>query len=197
MYLAGIPLVLVTYVLQFGDWVTGNEVLRDAAPSRPDDPVDIDLGRSHLALAIRNFASALVSPFLSIQGTLWTGVQVVVATRWKEGPRAMRDLHSGLMSYYLMGLPIMFFLLPLLSALKPLLGIAMSLTLVTSGFACAYIGMAIPRDAANRGAALLTGIALALFDPWIGLLVGIGAWLLLVGRDSAGATASASGAGDM
>ncbi len=182
MYLAGIPLVLVTYILQFGDWVTGNEVLREAAPARPDDPVDINESRSHLALAIRNFASALACPFLSIQGTLWTGVQVVVANRWKEGPRAMPDLHSGLMSYYLMGLPVIFFLLPLLTALKPLLGVAMSLTLVTSGFACAYIGMAIPKDAANRGAALLTGIAIALFDPWIGLAVGVGGWLLLVGH---------------
>ncbi|MBB1087026.1 hypothetical protein H4F99_00830 [Lysobacter sp. SG-8] len=184
MYLAGLPLVLITYVIQFGDWVTGNEVLREAQPSRPDDPVDINPGRSHLVLAIRNAASALVAPFFTTQGTLWTGVHVIVANRWKQGPRAMRDLHSGLMSYYLMGLPFIYFLLPLLTALKPLLGIALSLTLVLTGFACAYIGMAIPRDNIARGAALLTGAALALFAPWVGLLVGIAACVLLVGRET-------------
>ncbi len=181
MYLAGIPLVLITYVIQFGDWVTGDAVIREAAPARPDDPVDINTSRSHLALSIRNALSALVTPFFTTQGSLWTGVHVIVVKRWKEGPRAVPDLHSGLISYYLMGLPFIYFMLPLLTALKPLLGIALSLTLVLTGFACAYIGMAIPRDASARGAAMLIGAALALLDPWLGLTVGVATCLLLVG----------------
>ena len=183
MYVNSIPLVLITYVIQFGDWVTGDEVLREAMPSRKDDPVEIDSNRSHLALAIRNFGSALVAPFFPTQGTLWTGVHVIVVNRWKEGPGAMRDLHSGMLSYYLMAIPFIYFLLPLLTGLKPLLGIALSLTLVLSGFACAYIGMTIPRDATSRGTALLTGTALAVFEPWLGLLVGISACLLMVGLE--------------
>jgi hypothetical protein len=183
MYLKGIPLVLITYVIQFGDWVTGDEVLREAMPSRKDDPVDIDSNRSHLALAIRNFGSALVAPFFPTQGTLWTGVHVIVVNRWKEGPQSVRDLHSGMISYYLMAIPFIYFLLPLLTGLKPLLGIALSLTLILSGFACAYIGMTLPRDAISRGTALLVGTAIAVFEPWIGLLVGVSACLLLVGLE--------------
>lgn len=183
MYVAGIPLVLITYVIQFGDWVTGNAVLQEASDMRPDDPVDINPNRSHLALAIRNAASALLAPFFSTQGSLWTGVHVIIVKRWKEGPTVVPNLDSGMISYYLMGLPFIYFLLPLLTALKPLLGIALSLTLVLTGFACAYIGMAIPRDTASRGAALLTGTALALLDPWLGLLVGIATCVLLVGRE--------------
>lgn len=183
MYLKGIPLVLITYVIQFGDWVTGDEVLREAMPSRKDDPVDIDSNRSHLALAIRNFGSALVAPFFPTQGTLWTGVHVIVVNRWKEGPQSVRDLHSGMISYYLMAVPFIYFLLPLLTGLKPLLGIALSLTLILSGFACAYIGMTLPRDAISRGTALLVGTAIAVFEPWIGLLVGVSACLLLVGLE--------------
>jgi len=181
MYWSAIPLVLVTYIIQFGDWVTGNEVLRDGMKARTDDPADIDTTRSHIALAIRNFVSALVAPFFATQGSLWTGVHVMVVQRWKEGPAQMPTLQSGLMSYYLMGLPIIYFLLPLLTGLKPLLGIALSLTLVLSGFACAYIAMAIPRTATGRGTALLIGTALAVFEPWLGLLIGIGATLLLTG----------------
>jgi hypothetical protein len=185
MFLAGIPLVLITYIIQFGDWVTGNEVIREAQPSRPDDPIRIDPTRSHLSLALRNLGAGLIAPFFTTQGSLWTGVHVLVVNRWKQGPHAMRDLHSGLLSYYLMGLPFIYFLLPLLTALKPLLGIALSLTLMLTGFACAYVAMAIPRDNISRGAALLTGAALALFQPWIGLLVGIAACVLLVGREPA------------
>jgi len=181
MYWSAIPLVLVTYIIQFGDWVTGNEVLRDGMQVRTDDPADIDTTRSHIALAIRNFISALVAPFFATQGSLWTGVHVLVVQRWKQGPAQMPTLQSGLMSYYLMGLPIIYFILPLLTGLKPLLGIALSLTLVLSGFACAYIAMAIPRTATGRGTALLIGTALAVFEPWLGLLIGIGATLLLTG----------------
>lgn len=199
MYLQCLPLVLITYVIQFGDWVTGDAVLREAQPSRPDDPIDIQPNRAHLALAIRNFGSGLVAPFFPTQGTLWTGVHVVVVTRWKEGPRAIGDLHSGLISYYLMALPFIYFMLPLLTGLKPLLGIALSLTLILTGFACAYIGMSIPRDASARGSALLTGAALAVFEPWIGLLIGIAACVFLVGLDhdrpaaEAGASAPPTG----
>ena len=181
MYWSAIPLVLVVYIIQFGDWVTGNEVLRDGMKVRSDDPADIDTTRSHIALAIRNFVSALVAPFFATQGSLWTGVHVLVVQRWKEGAAQVPTLQSGLMSYYLMGLPIIYFLLPLLTGLKPLLGIALSLTLVLSGFACAYIAMAIPRTATGRGTALLIGTALAVFEPWLGLLIGIGATLLLTG----------------
>ena len=184
MYVAGLPLVLITYVIQFGDWVTGDEVLVAAAPSRPDDPVTIDATSAHLSLALRNFASALVAPFFTTQGSLWTGVHVLVVKRWAAGPASMRDLHSGMISYYLMALPIIYFLLPLLTALKPLLGIALSLTLILSGFACAYIGMTLPRDASSRGAALLTGAGLALLEPWQGLLLGIVVCVALVGRDT-------------
>ncbi len=192
MYWNAIPLVLIAYVIQFGDIVTGTEVLRSAAPSRADDPVDINVARTHLALALRNAGSALVTPFFPTQGMLWTGVHVVIVQRWKQGPRQMRDLHSGLISYYLMGLPLAYFVLPLLTGLKPLLGIALSLTLVLTGFACAYIAMAIPRSNASRGTALLIGAAIAMFEPWIGLAIGIAASFLLVGFERDGAHAGAT-----
>ncbi|MEO7013811.1 MAG: hypothetical protein ABI127_05825, partial [Dokdonella sp.] len=59
--------------------------------------------------------------------------------------------------------------------------IALSLTLLLTGFACAYIAMAIPKNNATRGTALLIGAALAMFPPWIGLGVGVAASLLLTG----------------
>ncbi|MBJ6978382.1 MULTISPECIES: hypothetical protein [unclassified Luteimonas] len=195
MYVDALPLVLLTYVITFGDWVTGEAVIRDAQPARPDDPIRIDARRSHLVLAVRNAASGLFAPLFPTQGALWAGVHVVVVSRWRQGPKAMRDLHSGLISYYMMGLPVIYFLLPLLTGLQPLLGVALAITLVTTGFACAYIGMGIARTNAERGSAVLGGVALSLFDPWIALAAAVACWWLLVGREPRTA-ASAPGAAE-
>ena len=118
MYLAGIPLVLITYVIQFGDWVTGDAVLREADPSRPDDPVDINPSRSHLALAIRNSGSALVAPFFSTQGSV-DGCARDRGQTLEGRSGVVPDLHSGLISYYQMAVPFIYFLLPLLTGLNP------------------------------------------------------------------------------
>lgn len=181
MFLQSLPLALVTYIILFGDLITGNEITREGQKHRPDDPVDINPNRSHLSLAARNGVMAIFAPFFPTQGALWTGVHVIIVQRWKQGREAMPNLQSGLSSYYLMGLPFIFFLLPLLTGLKPLLGIALSLTLVLTGFACAYIAMSIPRDNTSRGTVLLIGTVLAFFEPWIGLLIGVLATWLLVG----------------
>lgn len=176
-----LPLALVAYIILFGDLVTGQEVLRQAAVTRPDESVDINPTRSHLSVGIRNALMSIVAPFFPTQGSLWTGVHVIVVQRWQRGRDSMDSLFSGLGSYYVMGLPFMFFLLPLLTGLKPLMGIALSLTLVLTGFACSYVAMAIPRNPTERGVVLLTGMSLALFQAWIGLLIGILATLVLVG----------------
>lgn len=110
---------------------------------------------------------------------------MIIVQRWKQGREAMDSLHSGLISYYGMGIPVLFFLLPLLTGLQPLLGIALSLTLVLTGFACAYIAMGIPTNNASRGAVLMIGAGLAFFEPWVGLLFGVATTLLLVGWDTA------------
>ncbi|MHA7834581.1 MAG: hypothetical protein ACX94A_08895 [Algiphilus sp.] len=187
MFIAAVPLALVTYIILFGDLVTGNEIIRDASPHRPDDPIDIDATRSHWSLAVRNGVMAIAAPFFPTQGSVWTGVHVAIVQRWRQGARAMPSLHSGIASYYFMGLPFVFFLLPLLTGLKPLMGIALSLTLVLTGFACAYVAMAVVRHPTERGVALLTGAALAFFEPWQGLLVGLVATFVLIGGRSADA----------
>ena len=183
MFIQSVPLAIITYVILFGDLVTGNEVIREGLQSRQDEHLDINPTRSHLSLAVRNTLMGIAAPFFPTQGALWTGVHVIIMQRWKLGSSAMGSLHSGLVSYYLMGVPLMFLVLPLLTGLKPLLGIALSLTLVMTGFACAYIAMSIPRNNTSRGTVLLIGAALAFFEPWVGLLFGILVTLVLVGWD--------------
>ena len=121
MYLEALPLVIIGYTLLFGDLITATEVLNDGQKSRPDEPLDINLDRSHLSIAVRNFLGLLINPFFPTQGALWTGVHVVVVERWKKGPKEMPSIFDGLGSYYLMGLPILYFTLPFITLMKPLM----------------------------------------------------------------------------
>ncbi|MCA9214495.1 MAG: hypothetical protein KDB27_15595 [Planctomycetales bacterium] len=182
-----IVLAFVGYIILFGDIVTGIEVLRGAIPRRTDERIEFDSTRTHLSTGIRNILMACVAPFYPTQGSLWTGVHVIIVNRWVEGRKSMDSLYSGISSYYLFGVPFLFFALPLVTGLKPLMPIALALTLVMTGFACAYVSMAIPSNATERGVVLLGGTAIALFSPFVGMAVALAATFVLLGfRDAPG-----------
>ncbi|MCG3195795.1 MAG: hypothetical protein GHCLOJNM_00263 [bacterium] len=181
MFLAGIPLALMAYTILFGDLVTGIEVLKAAMPARPDEKVVIDINRAHLSIGIRNALMSVLAPFFPSQGCLWTGVHVIICQRWGEGRKEMDSLYGGIFSYYMFGIPFLYFIRPLVTGLKPLMGIALSLTLVLTGYACAYVAMSIPKTPNERGVVLLSAVALAVFSPWVGMLIGVLATLALVG----------------
>lgn len=65
--------------------------------------------------------------------------------------------------------------------MKPLMGIALSFTLVLTGFACAYVAMAFPKQPAEKGVVLFGGVALAIFKPWLGLLIAFVLTAVLLG----------------
>jgi len=65
--------------------------------------------------------------------------------------------------------------------LRPFMPIALVLTLILTGFACAFVALSMPRGKEERGIMLLTAFFLVFFEPWIGLVVGILAVFLLLG----------------
>lgn len=181
MYIKALPLALIGYVILFGDIITGKAIIKASEHLRPDEKIDIDDNRSHISLAIRNALQALISPFFPYQGALWGGVQVIIVQRWSEGRKSMDSLFGGISSYYVCGIPVLYFCVPLVTLLEPLMGVALTLTLLLEGFNCAYVAMAIPQTPIERGVVLLTAVALAIFDPWLGMAIGISATVLLVG----------------
>ena len=181
LFLSAFPLALMGYVILFGDLITGVEVLKSAMPLRPDEAIDIDLNRTHHALGIRNGLAALFAPFFPTQGALWTGVHVLIVRRWAEGRTALDSLFSGISSYYTFGVPILYLALPVVTALKPLMPIALALTLILTGFACFYVAVDIVRTRIERGTAVLIAFAIAFLSPWQGMGVAILATLTLVG----------------
>ena len=173
MFIDALPLVIIGYMLLFGDLVTATEVLKDAQKHRDDEQLPIDLNRSHLSVGIRNLLASLINPFLPTQGALWTGVHVVVADAWKKGPKQMESIFDGIGSYYLMGIPFLYFTLPFVTLMQPLMVMALTLTLILTGFACAYIAMAIPKKNSEMATALLIAFFITFYSAWVGLIIGL------------------------
>ncbi len=183
LYLQCLPMALIAYILFFGDLVTGDEILKEASTHRDDEQLVLNPTRTHLSAGIRNAVMAIVAPFFPTQGILWAGVQVVVVQRWRQGRATMDSLFDGISSYYGFNIPIIFLFLPLLTLLKPLMGIALLMTLLLTGFACANVALSKARTSIDYGVMLLTAACLNVFNPWQGLLLGIVATVLLVGMD--------------
>ena len=183
MYIDALPLVIIGYILLFGDIITGKAILGDAEKERPDEPLDVDVNKVHLSIAIRNFLGLIANPNFPTQGALWTGVHVVVAERWRKGPKEMPSIFDGLGSYYLMAIPLLYVTLPFVTLMPPLMNIALNLTLVLTGFACAYVALAIPKTNAEMASALLIGLLVAFSGEyvWAALLIGILLSVFVVG----------------
>lgn len=183
MYVSALPLVLVSYIIFFGDVVTGEAVIKESQHKRPDDIINFKISRTHFSCAIRNAVMGLFSPFFSTQGVLWTGVHVVIVKRWEQGEEKMKSLFAGIASYNIMGFSALLLLfLPLLTLLKPVLPVALLLTLMLTAFACAYIALDMITTKEEKGAVILSGMALTMFDAWLGLVVSVVVVLVLVGK---------------
>ena len=185
-YLEVLPLVIIGYLLLFGDFVTGIEILKDGQKNRPDEIIQIDINRAHNSVGIRNLIGVVINPFFPTQGALWTGVHVVIVERWKQGQNVMKSLFDGIGSYYLMGIPLLFFVLPFITFMKPLMLLALGVTLVLTGLACSYIAISLVKKNSEIAISIITALFVAFGEfngvaaPWIGLIIGLFLSLLLV-----------------
>ena len=184
VFLEVFPLVFIGYLLLFGDFLTGTEILKDGQRYRTDEKINIDINRSHNSVGIRNLVGALVNPFFPTQGALWTGVHVIVVERWKQGPEVMKSLFDGIGSYYLMGIPLVFIFLPFVTLMKPLMIIALGVTLILTGLACSYIAMSLVKKHTDMAIAFITAVFIAFSSPWIGISIGIVLSLLLTSSET-------------
>ena len=186
-FIASFPLALITYILFFGDLVTGNEMIEQAQLDRSDEKLELNSSRAHMATGIRNVLMGLLAPFFATQGALWTGIQVVLLKGWSEGREKVDSIFDSIGSFYVFGLPFLFIILPFVTLLEPLLPLALAVTLVLTAFACAILALSQVQDATERGAMVITAMAFSVFEPWVGLLVGIAVIVALCGPQVFGA----------
>ena len=185
-YIEVFPLVIIGYLLLFGDFVTGIEIIKDGQKNRPDEQINIDINRAHNSVGIRNLIGTFVNPFFPTQGALWTGVHVIIIERWKQGSDVMKSLFDGIGSYYLMGIPLLFFVLPFITFMKPLMILALGVTLVLTGLACSYVAISLVKKNSEIAISIVTALFVAFGEfngvaaPWIGLVIGLFLSIVLV-----------------
>jgi hypothetical protein len=175
-----VPLAIVVYIIAFGDLIVANTILGDADAARQDEKIVLNTNRTHLTLFFRNIGQVLTfGPLIPMHGPIWTGVAVFLTERYKEGRKVMDSIYDGMNSWYILAF-IWAFITPIVLIMKPLLPIALSITLILTGFACAFIAMRLLETATGRGYALFVALAFVKFGTAWGLAVGIVLYLLLI-----------------
>ncbi|NPV26231.1 MAG: hypothetical protein HPY81_01990 [Firmicutes bacterium] len=182
MYLKSLPMVLAAYIVIFGDAVQCQAIIRDAQQERPDEPVDYNPNRTHLIVGIRNSVMSIFGPDISMCGPIWAAMTVVTYERWKKGRESMDSILGGVGSFRF-GTLTGYFLLPIVSIVKPILAVAMASTMLIQGFVSVYVGVREARSLRDLGIAGIVGGVLLAKGAAYGFAAGIVLCLLFYGRN--------------
>ncbi|MDR1742076.1 MAG: hypothetical protein LBR38_09605 [Synergistaceae bacterium] len=178
LYVAAIPTAIAAYIIAFGDFVTTEVLITDADEARTDEKIDFNANRSNLISALRNFIMAIVAPYTQLCGPLWAAVTVSTAQRYKEGRKGMDSIFSGVGSFRLTT-ALTVAIIPIAEFVRPVLPVALSITLLVQGYACASLGMRMLNNDMDRGIAGVMAAVLATLGAAWGLGTGIVLYFLL------------------
>jgi len=182
MFISAIPTVLATYIVLFGDVLQSRALIAEADHLRPDERIDYNPNRAHLIFGGRNTFMSIFGPDIVMCGPLWAAMQVVVIERYKDGKAAMNSLFGGSGSFR-WGTNTGLLLLPIVSLVEPILGIALSLTLLIQGYVSVRIGILESRSNRDLGIAGIIGAVLVARGATWAFAVGIILTLLVYGSD--------------
>ncbi|MBL4566885.1 MAG: hypothetical protein JKY85_02475 [Porticoccus sp.] len=152
MFLTALPTALAAYIVLFGDILQSKAILAEADEIRADEKIDYDPNRAHLIFGGRNFLMSILGPDIVMCGPLWAAMHVVVVERYKQGKETMNSIFGGSGSFR-WGTNTGLLLLPIVSLVKPILGIALALTLLIQGFVSVRIGIMEARSQRDLGIA--------------------------------------------
>ena len=182
MFISALPTVLAAYIVLFGDVLQSRSLISEADHLRPDEKVDYNPNRAHMIFGGRNTVMSIIGPDVTMAGPLWAAIQVVVIERYKEGKKTMHSLFGGSGSFR-WGTNTGLLLLPIISLVEPILGVALALTLLIQGYVSVRIGILEARS--NRDLSIAGVIAAILTTKgaaWA-FAIGIGLALLIYGKD--------------
>jgi len=164
VFLLAIPTAIIAYVIAFGDIIVGFTLVKRVDHLREDEKIEANVDRVHTVTALRNFIHAFLAPWPGLAGPLWTAAHATVAERYSMGRKAMDSIYSGGGTFWITGL-VALFILPLVTLFKPVLPIALSLTLILTAYICIMVGMEQLRNPTERGVAGIVAVTLAMPDP--------------------------------
>jgi hypothetical protein len=182
MFLSALPTVFATYIILFGDVLQSEAILKESYSERKDEIVDYDSNRAHLIFGARNTAMSFFGPDITMCGPLWAAMHVVIVERYKKGKKAMSSIFGGSGSFR-WGTNTGLFLLPIVSLVKPILGVALALTLIIQGFVSVKVGILESKSKKDLGiAGIIAAVLIAKGASW-GFAIGIVLVFLIYGKD--------------
>ena len=183
LYMQALPLVGAVYVVLFGELIQAEALVDEAREFRHgDENVHYNANRNNIICGLRNITMSMAGPDISMCGPMWAAMQVVTCERYKHGPEAMDSLYGGLGSFRL-GTFTGYFLSPIVTLVKPILPIALSLTMLVQGFVAVRVGVLKARTLNDLGVAGIVGAVLISRGAGYAFGVGIVLCILIYGKD--------------
>ena len=111
----------------------------------------------------------------------------------------MQTIFSGAGTFWIFGF-LALFILPLVTIFRPVLPIALSLTLVLTGYICIMVGIEQLRTSTERGVAGIVAVTLAMPDPKstvYAVVVGLVLYFLIERRAKPAAASAGRAEGDI
>jgi hypothetical protein len=183
LYLTALPLVAAVYVVLFGELIQAEALVDEAREFRHgDENIHYNPNRNNIICGMRNITMSLLGPDASMCGPLWAAMQVVTCERYKHGREAMDSMYGGLGSFRL-GTFTGYWLSPIVTLVKPILPIALSLTMLVQGFVAVRVGVLKARTFNDLGIAGIVAAVLISRGAGYALGTGVVLCLLVFGKD--------------
>jgi len=182
MFISALPTMLAAYIIVFGDVLSAKSLLDEAETVRTDEIVDYNADRAHLIFGARNAFMSFVGPDVAMCGPKWAAMLVVVIERFKGGPKAMKSIIGGVGSFR-WGTNSGLLLLPVVTLVQPILGVALSLTLLIQGYVSVRLGILEARSQRDLGIAGVIGAVLAIKGASWAFGIGVVLCLLIYGKN--------------
>lgn len=181
MFLSAIPTVLAAYIVLFGDVLQSKAILTEADERRIDEKIDYSPDRAHMIFGARNSVMSIIGPDVAMCGPLWAAMHVVIVERFSQGKKAMYSIFGGAGSFR-WGTNTGLLLLPIVTLVQPILGVALALTLLIQGYVSVRIGVMEARSQRDLGIAGVVAAVLATRGATWAFAVGVTLCLLVYGR---------------
>lgn len=125
-----------------------------------------------MIFGLRNMVMSIIGPDITMCGPLWAAMQVVVSERFKHGRESMDSINGGAASSRF-GTLIGYFILPIVTLIKPILGIALASTMLIQGYVSIRVGAMKARTFNDLGIAGVMAAIVATRGAAWGLASGI------------------------
>ncbi len=183
LYLKAIPLVGAVYIVLFGELIQAEALIDEAREFRHgDEDIRFNANRNNIITGMRNIGMSVFGPDISMCGPMWAAMQVVECERYKHGREAMDSLFGGVGSFR-WGTFTGTFISPIVTLVKPILPIALSLTMLVQGYVAVRVGILKAKTFNDIGVAGVVAAVLITREAAAAFAVGIVLCVLIYGKD--------------